>query len=74
MSTTTSSRTEEVEALGEDCVGTGALGPLNADTYDFEPLELLLDFKSANDIVGDQALFVSVCITWLIQMVLWTLS
>ena len=55
-------------------MGTGALGPLNADTYDFEPLELLLDFKSANDIVGDQALFVSVCITWLIQMVLWTLS
>ena len=50
MSTTTSFRTAEVEAWGEDCVGTDATGPLDADTYDFELLDCLLDFKSAKDI------------------------
>ena len=42
-------RIAEVEAWGEDCVGTDATGPLNADTYDFELLDCLLDFKSAKD-------------------------
>lgn len=42
-------RTPGVEAWGEDCVGTDATGPLNADTYDFELLDCLWDFNSAKD-------------------------
>lgn len=52
----------EVEALGEDCVGTNALGPLNADTYDFEPFVCLLEFLSAKDmsVKITEALFIAV--------------